>query len=409
MNQREYSQKIFEFAEKNGLEWINEKIESKVTLAKFHIDFAEQMYEYEKSEFKIKKGGRYIGKHELEIGDQVTFEISPPRSRNNVFYAKNLKDLLKYKFSIINKPSDIVIHDQKFFSWDITEKGTSNIPVNILAYYRVCNFVESLIDDGIFKNTYNDEMLLFSGDGMIDLTARINATALRHEANKKIEAIDRIMEIIETDIYKDDKKRILKAVFFSYLKPRKKYLRFWGLLDAIEEISKTFSNNYELFVSEFSFDSEQENLMMQRRDYCNRLSSILSGIQSKILAIPLSLILAFGQMKTDSTDNPLFVNSGVLIAALVFSTLMWILLLSQEQVLIALHEEITSKANRFKREIPKLFPLVENTFAVLEKQYNSTKNMVIFLKALIIIGFGATIVSYAYLTPNINEIINFPN
>ena len=143
-----------------------------------------------------------------------------------------------------------------------------------------------------------------------------------------IEGIDLTSSIIKEKLHIEDKKRILKAILFNSLRSSEEDKRLNHYLSQCHEISRSFSNNYDLFASEFSFELEHDKLIKQLQDFSSELSSILSSIQGRILAIPLSLILAYGQMKTMPEDNPLFVNTAVLLAALVFSILMWFLLTS---------------------------------------------------------------------------------
>lgn len=401
MSEIEYAQAIYEFTEANNSTWLNGLIVFDVIIDQASMEFAKQLDDQApNNDYEIKRNGQSISIYDLIVGDSARFEIVPPRNQR-LFYAEDLDDLLKFKSSLVNKPENIVIQNQRYISW----KLSNNTPLNILAYVKICKFLNTLVQLNILEQKVDEQLLLFFNDSTLLLRAKTTNSVLSQYSSKIINGIDSISEIIEGELHKEDKRRILKAILFTSLKSSQEEQRLDHFLGQCDEIAKDFSNNYDLYVSEFSFEIEYEKVIQQQQEFSNRLSTILTSIQGRILAIPLSLILAFGQMKTEPKDNPLFVNTAVIVAAFVFSILMWYLLSSQNQVLVVIKEELDSKVRRFKVSIPKLFSQMEDVFKSLDEQYKSTERMLNLLKFLIIWGFVLTMIAYIYLTPEIRNAV----
>lgn len=375
-------------------------MEAAVIIDQTHIDLAEMLNnDYSEYVYEIQRKNQFIGYHELAIGDAVTFTLEPRRNRN-LFHAKDLDDLLRFKSALLERPAAIVVQDLDFISFH-----SKDVPAEIATYFKLCDFLAALLDLGVLERRIDEDLYLFFASGTLLMKARTTGGTLRQNARRIVQGIDRITEILSDDLHKNDKVRLLKAVMYDSWRTSREDERLTHFLRHCREIAKNFSNNYELFVSEFSFDSEYEQLLREQHEFSGRLSAILTSIQGRILAIPLSLILAFGQMKTAPEDNPLLVNTGILIAAAVFAVLMWILLGSQSHVLLGLKDEIDSKVERYRVTSPHLFQQVQGLFSTLDEQFESTKRMLTLLRVLIIIGLIVTVLAWAYLTPEVGNAI----
>lgn len=392
---KQYSKLIFDFANTNKVEWDNGKITATVTSSEDIIEFVKRLESSSVSNYQVTKDSLSVNSGRISIGDTLEIILRPPRGPE-VFFAWNFDDLLQ-KSSLIYKPNEIIIFKEDYISWE-----TSSQSKKLRAYEVLSKFLNRLIDLGVLKKV-DDELWLLSSDRFLPFTSKINTGVLEENADGILKGIWAILEVADAPLHTEDKKRILRSVLLNNLKNAKKDERLNHFLKHFDEISKNYSNNYELFISDFSFEDDMGKLLKQQEDFSNRLSAIFTSIQTKILAIPVTLILAFGEMKIKSEDFPIFVNSAILVAALIFSILLWVLLSSQTEVLLLLKNEMDAKKELFSRYSPNLQKGINSAFDSLNNQYTFTNTMIKVLKSLIVVGFLATLLTYVYMTPQVNE------
>ncbi|RRV19753.1 hypothetical protein EGJ23_23150 [Pseudomonas sp. o96-267] len=178
-------------------------------------------------------------------------------------------------------------------------------------------------------------------------------------------------------------------------------MRLRHLLKHASEIMLVARNNYDLFVSGFSFQSDQEKLYEQKREFNVKLNALLSGIQGKLLAIPVSTILATSQLKNVGEENYLIINAAIIFSAAFFTLIISWLILSQLAALNAIKIEIESKENRFKIELPRIFSEVESIFLALKSSCRLNMKVAEIIFILAIFLFLVTFYVYVLKTPSL--------
>ncbi|TQV77344.1 hypothetical protein FLL45_05210 [Aliikangiella marina] len=398
MDELEFSQQLLQFSKefnflpKNWKLVANVKSDERLRSKLISLD------NYDSFELEIKVNEQYVSIENFELGIQLDIAIAPPRN-NSVFFANDLNDLIEHT-SLINPPKNIVLINEGYVSWLNDSKPSTKVE----AFFTAQRLIQDLIAIEVLELDRKDELVLTSSGSKLSLAKNLSETVFVQNANEIILGSSNIIKIFKDKLHENDKKRVLRAVLKNSLTGCDKEKRLSHFFAHCSEIATVFSNNYELFVSEFSFDNELEKLMEQKRNYSAKLNSLLASIQGKILAIPLSLILAFGQMKSKPEDSPLLVNTGIWIAAIIFSIIMFFLLRSHNTALEAISKEILTKSKRFKVELANLYSEVQSVFESLAKQSKINFIMIRFLTALIFIGILSTTITYAYITPEINEI-----
>ena len=149
-------------------------------------------------------------------------------------------------------------------------------------------------------------------------------------------------------------------------------------------------HNYELFVSNFSFNNDLDKLNEQKREFSVKLNGLLIGIQGKLLAIPVSTILATTQLKDASDPSHLTINTTVMVSSLFFLLIIVWLIKSQMIAIKAIEYEILQKEKRFRQELPKLFDEVVSIFSSLKSDCSLNLKMA---RSLIVLSFVLTIVT----------------
>ena len=348
----------------------------------------------------IFKDGRFENFRKINSGDVIKLTINPPRTQT-CFFAENIEQILERHNSITHIPDNFIIVEEKFISW---KKETHN-SVAAQTYLILNKFVVNLLLFKILEEIHDETLILTFSNDSIQLIPKIGCAELINHSATILSETTNILAILDGEEHSEDKVRILKSTIHSYTKNVEKEYRFSHFLSHLTEIAKNYSNNYDLFISEFSFENEYENLLAQQSDFSKKLGEILSTIQTNILAVPLSLILAFTQMKSEPSDQPLIVNTSVTAAAIIFSTLLLRLLKSRKITLHLLENELIIKKKRFSTQLPKLYNELNSVFNQLDKQFNFTKSMISFLRVVTWTGLILTIIFYAMKTPQISELV----
>ena len=328
----------------------------------------------------------------VNIGDIIDVKITPLRS-GKVLFSRDLDDFID-RINIAKLPDYFVITEIKYASWE-----EQSPPLELSSLLSISSLIHKMIELEIFENAGKEEVVTYSAGNKLKVSLNFSPHTIAQNAQSIIDSNSRIKKLLTEDIYISDKSRILKAVLLADLKQCSKENRFEHFLTHSEEISQSIVHNYELFVSEFSFSSDKEALLEKKREYSNKLNSLISSIQGKLLATPLSLILAVAGMKTELKDNPFFVNSIILASATIFIIFMYFLLQSHQAALESIKVEINNKKNRFKVELPNLFVEVALSFKSLEKQIKFNESFIYILYTVLIIGYIFTWIAFFKLTP----------
>jgi hypothetical protein len=212
-------------------------------------------------------------------------------------------------------------------------------------------------------------------------------------------------ELYADSIHKKEKDRIVKNSIMSALKSCDSGSRLEHFLSNAEEILKNAEQNYELFVSDFSFQDDREKLFEQKRDFSGKLNSLLIGIQGKLLAIPVSTILATSQFKDEADSNQFLVNTSIMVSAACFLLIICWLIRSQVHAIKSIGDEIDIKQRRFRVQLSKLYSEVSSVFTSLKSSCDLNLRMAYFLIVLSFLLFFATWYIYLVKTPEFFELI----
>ncbi|MGK0255309.1 MAG: hypothetical protein ACI9OE_002838 [Mariniflexile sp.] len=321
---------------------------------------------------------------ELELTIKISFEL--PRT-DECFVAKNVDDLIK-RTSIITPPKYYEIYDDK-------------VNDDAYTYKKLCEFIKICIENDVLEKHHNvDTLVLFYSNTKVVIPCKSINTNFNKDLGKNL---NNLIEKFNSDKHKADRIHMLRSSLFAVLNNCQESNRLNHLLENSVNFVKLFEQNYDLFMSEFSFDSEKETIFTAKREFLLKLSQLISGIQGKLLAIPLSLVLVLGQMKTKPEDNPLLVNTLIMVSALVFTVIMLIILISQLTSIAAIKSEVSSKKERFELELSNLYQEVKIAFDSVLSQCLYNKLFIYFLIIIVIFGLLGSTVAYILLTPEIKE------
>ncbi|TOH25031.1 hypothetical protein CGI85_24020, partial [Vibrio parahaemolyticus] len=151
---------------------------------------------------------------------------------------------------------------------------------------------------------------------------------------------------------------------YDFLKSVQKDRRFEYLLTHFGEFSAQVIENYDLYVSEFSFDDVRLEYQEKKRDYMLKINETFSSIQTKALGIPVSLAFVALRLSTSKTGDVTEATNMLLFAsAIVYGLMMWLLIQNQKHSLKSIETEYKGQINRLKKEYPEHHAKIVSEFA----------------------------------------------
>jgi len=262
--------------------------------------------------------------------------------------------------------------------------------------YIKCVTLFSLIktqSDHTTTTSTNEEKLYFLGSKKL--------TVINDLTSLSIVNINTIIAFktsyIESQIHKEAIKQIIKDSFISYYSTLNEV--------SINEICKDFDNiydviknNYETYISEFTFSKIKREVEKFRTETITRINKALSDIQMQIVTIPASVIIVAANFKT-AKDFSIKTNSVILFGALFFTIAVYYICENQKDTL----KNIKHEANSHKKELEKN-PLflkdteINNNYNFINTRYLKQRDNLHKIKIGVI--FSAILTIFIYLAIN---------
>ncbi|WP_341665389.1 hypothetical protein, partial [Vibrio sp.] len=118
-----------------------------------------------------------------------------------------------------------------------------------------------------------------------------------------LDGITHIYKWIKDEAHKEQRVSIFKTALYDFLKSVQKDRRFEYLLTHFGEFSSQVIENYDLYVSEFSFDDVRLEYQEKKREYMLKINETFSSIQTKALGIPVSLAFVAIRLSTSKASS----------------------------------------------------------------------------------------------------------
>lgn len=346
--------------------------------------------------FKNKPiGGVHALKQRLNRNDggEVQFSIRLPRG-SDLIYTDNLDNVIRYQKFAWKKPKELVLDSLNYNSLK-----TDPVPDIVEAYYLIIDLINLLISPNA-GNHFNEEhtdlhVYILGPNKKLQMKVDYEEKELNPLEIKK--AVSKLNTILEEPAYIETKYTLLRTTLIDFLMPTSQDQRFRHLLQNISELVTQFSQNYELFLSEFRFENEREKIEQTKREYILSLNKAFDDIQNKILAIPASLLLVGSQMKFPAQiDNKTFIsNTLILFGSLLFSWIMILMTRNQKNTIDAIKKDSKLRQRRIKRQLSnELYTDLNNAFSDIRDRYKKQKFRLQIVNGLVVFGFLITLVLY---------------
>lgn len=329
----------------------------------------------------------------LHIGKDVNVQINVPRNESN-FYAFTTDDFISSGF-IFKTPTDFFLQEANV----LKSEESNNEKLN--KYLEIVGFTKFLLSidchDHTSKSSEEVYSLIFLG-AKKKLYIRLSYIV----SNITIDSVDVknstefLLQSFSESLYKDEKVRLLRIALIDYLSSVPEPLRLEFLINNLVELCEIFKNNYELFLSEFSFKDELAKVIEDRREFMLKLNGVLTGIQAKVLAIPISFVIAGSQIKPVVANSDNISNFFILFGSFVFLYLMQILLDAQKSAVDSISREFGARRLWFLENLPSNYESIKSEFAGLEQRSSTIRKYLDTLSQMAWTSFVITTLLFSY-------------
>lgn len=355
------------------LHWSGHTLRASFRTQRLQLEILHRLNDGDHVEIEVRQGGRVATLPAVTIGQDIDLSITPPRGAS-LCLAKDQEDLLNV-FRLHCLPANFALMDSGFRTWAPSTEIAE--PSVIAASALIKKFEQEEIVEAA-----GSRFALLTYDQKIYMTHKVSAETVERTAQTVSKGLLKLEAMLADTLHSAEKKRIIRNALISSLKSCDEDDRLSHLLRHCDEILENAQRNYELFISGFSFNNDLDKLLEQKRDFSVKLNGLLIGIQGKLLAIPVSTILATTQLKDPSDANHVTINVAVLASSIIFFIIIAWLIQSQMIAINSIKSEILQKEKRFRLELPKLFKEVRLIFASLISGCDLNLKMARFLIAL---------------------------
>lgn len=332
-------------------------LHGKITLSVALLTALRELEESEKyflpSDFREED---YIGR-EFDVQG-----VALPRTPSE-FFAQSWADLLAHHSFSVCAPNDFYVRETDYYS--ASPNPNDAIAKNYKQVLGLVDLLKRLANHSSDTGTTSRLVFLLKEKLEIDVLYRLSDLRDLPEL-KEISA-----EFLREDAHTEQRKSVFKAVLTDLLKNARQGDRFEHLLKMWEEFVKRVRDNYQLYVSGFSFEKVREEVESNKLEYTLKLNKVFGEIQNQLLAIPVALLLIGTQM--DTANGFSLKNTSIVLGALVFGWFVALLIKNQRSSLDAIHKEICALENKLKAEHAALAEKLMPEYTELEARYKQQK------------------------------------
>lgn len=291
-------------------------------------------------------------------------------------------DLAAYKPNLQRVPEAFVVLSSEAKYIDGTCYGD-----DVSNYIKFVNFIAILIDMSDHKNLYNANLvgkIVFLQRSQLEIMLSVDFV----DVIRPIDGISVVDSLMGDTSHYDQKKSILKEVLFTMLLNVPVVDRLEFLLDNFGEFSRRLSENYQLFVSEFSFDKVRVEYEERKREYVIKLNEVYNSLHGKMIGVPIALALASTSIVKVVGVASFFTNVLLFFAAAIYGLMMFFLLKNQWHSLESIKSEYDSYMSRLKYHYYDQYQMIESIRRDLDERYVYQKGSIYMYSVALFILAG---------------------
>lgn len=304
--------------------------------------------------------GRVYDRSLLTIGLSYQFEVDLDLVKNSgLCFFSSWNDFLKYKINLSVVPSFFYIVE----SGDLYIEGSEgNENPNIRCYLDTVDLIYCLdkCRDHFEIAASKEKIYYFLYKSKIVIECKYSYDDIKHG----IDGITTIKSWLEEEEHAEQRISIFKSSLYELLKNIDDDSKFSFVVKNFGAFSKRVIEDYNLYVSEFSFDKVRLEYKEKKREYIVKINDTFNSIQTKALGIPVSICLVALKNSSSATltNSP---SSDFLIycAVYIYAIMMFLLIVNQMHSLLTIRDEVKDQEKRLKNEFYKQYDDIKSEFS----------------------------------------------
>jgi hypothetical protein len=310
----------------------------------------------------LKDTDMLSGALHLDIGQEKDL-IFFSEQRGELFIARSIEDLLKnntYK----SKSPERVLLTKPFDYFDVDHEPESHFLKSYKEVVAIIGLIDAVADHE--DKSSGERSLIFLSSEKIEIPIGYDVNDF-HEWRKYQDFVD----FFSDKTHKAQKHTVFKTVISDALRDVVKDRRFSYFLNNFDRLVTRILQNYELYVSEFSFEKVRKKNRAEIAQHLVRINSAFSDIQTQLLTLPIAGLLAAGQMEAGPSSS--VKNISIVVAALSFALLLSFVLRNYFSSLETVKSEIDSQKCSLEEEYRVFASSFEEDYQVVDNRYKSQK------------------------------------
>ena len=319
-------------------------------------------------EYKSSRGVIYY-LDDIKVGDELFINLSI-RKKKFKFYL-NIDDLIK--FNQTTAPDFYYIYKNDFLS------NENKVIPELRSLSQIYSLIAFLKDAADYSETIHSELKLIF----------IQSKIVAFKVNFKSENIDENYNFIgefethfkEGSIGRDEKIAMFKNILIKFLTDEG--VSFSNILSNWNIIYDNYKRSYALYLDGFSIEKIKSEIDNERINLTEKLHTILSGLNSRIISVPIGFFLIISQF--DYTGQNSIKNIALASGAVIFFLVEYFLLADNKELV----DNIFIIANEIndKNQVIKDSSFLEK----LKKESQNVKNKICAINIITAIMAGISI------------------
>ncbi|MDO6499597.1 hypothetical protein [Photobacterium sanguinicancri] len=309
--------------------------------------------------------GDYFKPNTIKIGNTYDVEMDPILLREAGLPIYTCWDeFFSYPKHLSESPEAFYIHGAN----DIFLGCDDNLQKTVKCYIDTLHLISCLNDcaDHAEETSSQRHKVIFLHKARLEIECSYSLEDIEHG----IDGITSIVTWLAQKTHKDQRKSIFKAALYDNLKSVEKSNRFRYLVTHFGSVSTQVIEDYNLYVSEFSFDDVRLEYQEKKREYLTKINETFSAIQTKALGIPVSIgLVALRLSSQKATQLTLSTDFLLFSAACIYGLMMLLLIFNQKHSLKSIKHEYRGQITRLKKEYPKQHEHIKKEFKELDSRH----------------------------------------
>jgi len=316
--------------------------------------------------------------NEKFIGDIAIINIPLDEyKQKDCFFAKDINELVLFGDNCINPPTEFLLFEHEGKEWHFyPEEPLSNKIAHFLQISELLKLLEKFID-----HKEPNKLIFLHSTRVIIPTKGYDPCILSSE----LDGFSILQKILAEDAHKEEKANILKETLAAFCTRLGDKNALEHLIQCFSEFTLRFEESYRSFVTNFSFNDVRREYEERNREYIAKLNSAFSEVANKLLTLPVTVFLAFSQMKIlQGIKDPyksleaLSQNIGLVVLGLFVFLYIREITTIQRSTLESIKVEFKDLMSRLQAEHPMGYERVKEIDVALGQRYTVLKRGLLF-------------------------------